>query len=148
MSDSDFGRRLAGGCLAAALSLTAGCGGRQSSNVLDPANELPFGAVDVPAADAQVKAQTPIAGWALDDRGVKEVRVYVDGHLASHGPLTEQRPDVSKAFPQYARAGDRHGWVLTMAFAAPGPHSVIVQAVDTDGATRDIGTFKLTTLER
>jgi hypothetical protein len=116
--------------------------------VYDTANELPFGHVDVPVDGAKVQAQTPIAGWALDDRAVREIRVYVDGRIVNHGPLTDERPDVSKVFPQYARGGNRHGWTLTMAFAVPGPHAVLVQAVDQDGATRDIGTITVTAVER
>lgn len=127
-------------------TLAAGCG--RSNGVEDPANELPFGHVDVPVEGARVNAQTPIAGWALDDRGVREIRVYVDGRIVNHGPLTNERPDVSKAFPQYARGGNRHGWTLTMDFVVPGPHAVLVQAVDHDGATRDIGTLTVTAVDR
>lgn len=129
-----------------AATLLAGCG--RSSREQDPSNELPFGHVDVPVAGAQVKAQGPVAGWALDDRGIREIRVYVDGHIINTGHLTDQRPDVSKAFPQYARGSNLHGWALLMGFDAPGPHTVIVQAVDTDGATRDIGTFDVTAVDR
>ena len=128
-------------CIAIAALTLAGC--RNDRGLDDPANELPFGRVDVPVEGAKVSAQAPIAGWALDDRGVKEVRVYVDGHLVSHGALANDRPDVTKAFPQYARNGDRHGWTLIMAFDTPGPHSVVAQAVDSDGATRDIGTLNV-----
>lgn len=126
--------------------LAAGCG--RSRGVNDPANELPFGHVDVPVEGARVQAQTPIAGWAMDDRGVREIRVYVDGRIVNHGPLTDERPDVSKAFPQYARGRNRHGWTLTMDFVVPGPHAVLVQAVDDDGATRDIGTLSVIAIER
>ena len=139
------GLRAAGGALLIA-TLLVGCGG--SKGVDDPANELPFGRVDVPAEGARVQAQTPLAGWALDDRGVREIRVYVDGRLVNHGPLTDERLDVSKAFPQYARGGNRHGWTLTMDFVVPGPHAVLVQAVDSDGATRDIAALHVTAVER
>ena len=141
--------RIASGAAALVLVTAAvgvGCG--RSIGAEDPANELPFGHVDVPVDGAQVKAQTPVAGWALDDRGVREIRVYVDGHIVNHGPLTSDRPDVSKAFPQYARGNNRHGWTLTMDFVAPGPHAVVVQAVDQDGATRDIGTITVVAVER
>jgi Bacterial Ig domain len=127
-------------------AVAAGCGG--SSGVDDRANELPFGHVDVPVDGARVEAQTPIAGWALDDRGVREIRVYVDGRIVNHGPLTNERPDVSKAYPQYARRGNQHGWTLTMDFAVPGSHAVLVQAVDSDGATRDIGALHVTAVDR
>jgi hypothetical protein len=132
--------------LAAVLPLGGAC--RRSADPLDPANELPFGAIDLPAANAQVKAVAPISGWALDDRGIREIRIYVDGHLVNHGGLTNARPDVTKAFPQYARGSDLHGWTLLMGFDAPGPHTIVVQAVDTDGATRDIATLPVTAVDR
>lgn len=136
--------------LAASVVLTTalvpGCG--EPKRVYDTANELPFGRIDVPVDGAKVQAQTPIAGWALDDRAVREIRVYVDGRIVNYGPLTDERPDVSKVFPKYARGGNRHGWTLTMFFVVPGPHAVLVQAVDQDGATRDIGTLTVTAVDR
>lgn len=141
-------RRTAAAAAVMLLCAVVGSGCGNSGGVEDPANELPFGHIDVPAAGAQVQAQTPVAGWAMDDRGVREIRVYVDGRLVNHGPLTDERPDVSKVFPQYARGGNRHGWTLTMDFVTPGSHAVLVQAVDTDGATRDIGTITVTALDR
>jgi hypothetical protein len=136
--------------LAASVALTAAlvAGCDESKGVHDPANELPFGHIDVPVDGAKVQAQAPIAGWALDDHEVREIRVYVDGRIVNHGPLTDERPDVSKAFPRYTRGSHRHGWNLTMVFVVPGPHTVLVQAVDQDGATRDIGTIAVTAVDR
>jgi N-acetylmuramoyl-L-alanine amidase len=139
-------RRAAAATAAIAIAAAAACGGKEGPR--DPANELPFGAIDVPVEGAQVKAQAPIAGWALDDRGIAEIRIYVDAHIVSTGQPTIDRPDVSKAFPQYARGNNRHGWNLTMAFDTPGPHAVLVQAVDTDGATRDIASLKVIAVEK
>ena len=123
----------------------AGCGAK---GIDDPANELPFGNVDAPSPGAQVKAEAVIAGWAMDDRGVTRVRVYVDGHLSSAGVLNQARPDVSKAHPQYTRGTHTHGFALTAGFDAPGPHTIVVQAVDTDGATRDIAVIPVTAVEK
>jgi len=79
-------RVLAATGLSIVLGLSAACGSRSGSDAnpaLDPANELPFGNLDVPVAAAQVNAQILVGGWAMDDRGVREVRVYVDGRFAS-----------------------------------------------------------------
>jgi hypothetical protein len=88
-----------------------------------------------------------VGGWALDDEGVKEVRVYVDNKFVGRTTVDQPRPDVSRSYPKYAKAGnDLHGWVLTVnlgsSFAA-GPHTVLAQAVDTQGATRDIGSVNI-----
>lgn len=129
-----------------ALVLLVACG--RGRGVDDPANELPFGHVDQPVNGASVDAVGPVSGWALDDRGIAQIRVYVDGHIVNSGGLTDQRPDVSSAFPQYAHKTHLHGFTLLMGFDAPGPHTVLVQAVDTNGATRDIGVVNVTAVDR
>jgi hypothetical protein len=133
---------------AALLALTIGCNRGGSDGVLDPANELPFGNVDQPAAKSQTGASTAVGGWAMDDKEIREVRVYVDGRLAEVSVLNTDRPDVSKVFPQYAHATHLHGWSTMIAFEAPGPHTILVQAVDSNGATRDIGTVPVTSLDK
>lgn len=132
--------------LAMAIPLLAGCGrgSARTERLLDPANELPFGHVDTPVEGTQVPTSVMVAGWALDDRGIREVRVYVDGYIATTTQLNTDRPDVSKVFAQYARGSHLHGWSTSIAFETPGPHTIVVQAVDTDGATRDIGTLAVT----
>jgi hypothetical protein len=131
------------------MMVAAACGSKPPTNrALDPANELPFGRVDIPAAGAQVPASITVGGWALDDRGIAEIRIYVDNHFSSTAPLNTDRADVSKAFPQYARGSDKHGWTVAIAFDAPGPHTIVAQAVDSDGATRDIGSVAVTSADK
>src|SRR5262245_31333650 len=96
--------------LAAVVAALALAGCNADRGVYDPANELPFGHVDVPAQGAQVDAKSPVSGWAMDDRGVRQIRVYVDGHLVNTGFLTMERPDVSKIYPRYTRATHKHGF--------------------------------------
>ena len=131
-------------------TLAFGCGGSGSSSgrALDPTNELPFGRIDTPVEGAVVPAQVTIGGWALDDRGIHRIRVYIDGRFAADSATNTERPDVSKAHPQYARGGNLHGWTLAITFEAPGPHTVIAQAVDSNGATRDLGTLTLTSKDQ
>jgi hypothetical protein len=134
--------------LAVALAFTFACNRGNTDGVLDPANELPFGTVDVPVAKAQTGAQTTVAGWAMDDREVREVRVYVDGRLAEVSKLNTARADVSKIYPQYAHAMHLHGFTTSIVFEAPGPHTILVQAVDSNGATHDIGTVPVVSLDK
>jgi hypothetical protein len=129
----------------AAAAVLAACGAR---GVVDPANELPIGHVDVPVQGAELKALAPVAGWAIDDRGIREVRLYIDGHIVNVGVPSQDRPDVGKAYPQYTHSDHRQGWTLLAGFDAPGPHTLLVQAVDSDGATRDIGVIGVTTIDK
>lgn len=125
------------------LLMVGGCRSRQSS-ALDPSNELPSGHIDMPADGQHVSSETNMGGWAIDDRGIREVRVYIDGHFVTATPLNTERPDVSKAFPQYAHENHLHGWTIRVPFPSPGAHKLLVQAVDSDGATRDIGVMNVT----
>jgi len=124
------------------LAVTAACGNRD----LDPANELPFGVIDVPAAGTTLRpGPTVVGGWALDDSGIAEIRVYFDGRFVARATPDVPRPDVTQAYPKYARGGDRHGWNIEVDFAAtPGPHTILAQAVDSQGATRDLGSVVVT----
>src|SRR6478735_3004313 len=107
--------------LAACSLALAGC---RSRGVYDPANDMPFGWVDYPVADAHVKALTMVSGWALDDRGIREIRLYIDGHLVNSCHITEARPDVNRNFPRLARPGLLSGWAMLGGFDAVGPHTV------------------------
>jgi hypothetical protein len=111
-----------------------------------PDNELPIGVVDVPrAGDVLRPGPTIVGGWAVDDTRVVEIRVYFDGRFAARATPTVARPDVAKAMPAYARPGDMYGWNVSVDFGATGgAHTILAQAVDTLGATRDIGVIPVT----
>lgn len=141
-------RRL--GVLALALVVLAGCGNRPAhpapsagASLPDPSNQLPFGTLDAPTTGATLPADVTVSGWAMDDKGVAGIRVYVDGHFMQATTLTIHRPDVSAAVPLYARQSDRHGWTVRIGLK-PGPHTVLAQAVDDVGATRDLGSVSVT----
>lgn len=112
----------------------------------DPANELPIGFVDTPSAGEVLRpGPTLVGGWAVDDTRIVEIRIYFDGRFVARATQGVARPDVAKAWPKYARAGDLHGWNTIVDFAATaGAHTIVVQAVDTAGATRDIGVIPVT----
>ena len=128
--------------LASALAGCLACGER----VRNPDNELPQGVVDTPRAGDVIKpGHTLIGGWAIDDSGIIEIRIYLDGHYRTSVRLGVPRPDVARANPGYARTGDIYGWNIDMDFnMAPGPHTILAQAVDDCGATRDIGVVPVT----
>lgn len=133
-------KRLVLTCALAALA--AACGGGTPAGAVDPNNELPFGYVDSPAAGTVVRGnRLAVTGWALDDTGVDHVRVYVDGRYRGEAKLTGARPDVARGYPAYAHGSETFGWGIELTIElTPGGHALLAQAVDTSGATRDIGT--------
>ena len=125
------------------LLLAAAAGCTLLETAPDSKNELPFGWVDEPANGRAVQRHLTSHGWALDDNTVSKVHVYLDGHYLAKTTITEARPDVSKTYPRYAHGNDIHGWKLAIALPAEltlGLHTLVFQAVDNQGATRDIGT--------
>jgi len=128
--------------LAASLVLN-GC-----QRAFDVTNELPFGAVDSPIAGTHLAAQFACGGWALDDKGIREIRFYLDRRFFARSELTTARPDVAGKYAQFARGSQTHGWSLVLVVPAgitPGRHELLVQAVDTGGATRDLGVVPVVT---
>ena len=122
------------------LVTAAGCALVQTGP--DPKNELPFGWVDEPANGAAIDRNIASHGWVLDDNAVSKVNVYLDGHYLTQTDVTEARPDVTKIYPRYAHGNDTHGWKLVIPLPGDvtlGPHKLVFQAVDNQGATRDIG---------
>lgn len=132
----------------AALMLV-GCGSRSAQSGAGgcppPAasNQLPFGVLDAPADKASVARELTASGWAMDDVGVAAVRLYVDSHFVQSTELTVDRPDVSAAVPAFSRQSDRHGWTTQLTLE-PGAHTLLAQAVDGAGATRDLGSITVT----
>lgn len=133
-------RATLGAMVILALAAAAACGGAP-----DPANELPFGAVDLPAAGAVVSpGPIVVGGWAMDDGGVSVVRVYVNRRFAVETRLEVPRPDLIKVFPAYLHGTEFHGWNATVTLPSPGPYEILAQAIDRTGATRDLGVVSVT----
>jgi hypothetical protein len=125
------------GALVVATASWAAC----TERAKNPDNELPQGELDAPkTGDILRPGKTLVGGWAIDDAGVAEIRIYFDGRYKASARLNVARPDVTRAHPRYARRGDISGWNVALDFGiSPGPHTILAQAVDDNGATRDIG---------
>ena len=98
--------------------------------------------MEEPRDGASASPSFLVKGWAGDDRGIRAVRVFVDGELIGLADFAWDRPDVSAVYPQFKHGTDRHGWEKTVEIA-PGPHTVRVDAVDIDGAVSELGTRRL-----
>ncbi|MGZ5426357.1 MAG: hypothetical protein ACXWE1_04055, partial [Thermoanaerobaculia bacterium] len=69
-------------------------------------NQSPFGGVDFPLPDHGVSANgvLEVAGWALDDRKVDHVDVFVDGLIERQAVTGIYRADVAANYPDNPQA--------------------------------------------
>lgn len=136
------------GCLLCWVLAVSGC---RPASVPEPTpdNELPFGFIDAPKDGEVVSRTVTVTGWAVDDAGMETVRLFVNGRYRTSTALAIPRPDVTSTFPTYPAREDLHGWHSELDLGEnPGPHFILVQAVDVHGATRDIGNLSVTTIAR
>lgn len=118
------------------------------------ASTAPFGSFDTPADySTGLSGAIAVTGWALDDVGVKDVRIYRDS-VAGEPPgqqifigyatlVDGARPDVQAAYPSYPYAS-RAGWGLQLLTnmlpnQGTGTYRVYAFADDVDGHTTLLG---------
>lgn len=112
------------------------------------AASVPFGSLDLPAADAACGDNTlRFAGWALDDEDGVEVRVERDDArragswilLGAAEWRSGTRPDVSAAYPGFASV-DRAEWNFGVPCAGPAavPLPARIRAVARDRGGREV----------
>jgi hypothetical protein len=122
--------------------VVASCG---KNGALDPNNELPFGHIDAPVGGVTVPAgPLEVNGWALDDSSVTAIRIYVDNHFKAAAKVDSNRPDLAGPYPQYIHGTNLHGWKAQVDIPSAGTHTILAQAVDDGGATRDLMAVSVT----
>jgi hypothetical protein len=109
-------------------------------------NQPPFGNVDFPLPDSGVNANgvLEVAGWALDDRSVDHVDVFVDGLIERQAVTGFYRADVAANYPDNPKA-IVSGFILNIDSTryANGVHTVTVKAVDDQGQQGLLGTRRV-----
>lgn len=111
--------------------------------VIVAAPTAPFGHVDTPADAASVAGELGVTGWALDNAGIRDVRVYRNP-VAGEAPgrvligvadfVRGARPDVQAAYPSMPNS-DRAGWglmILTNMLPNQGNGTFVLSAVATN----------------
>ena len=122
--------------------------GPDNRDTAHPENQAPLGAIDEPREGPVPSTSFKVRGWAGDDRGIRAVRVFIDGELIALAGFAWSRPDVTKAYPFLSHGTDRLGYEATVDALAPGVHAVRVELVDSDGVTSDLGTRRITVGDR
>ena len=77
-----------------------------------------------------------IRGWAVNDSGVKEIKVYIDGKFVGNSDYGFERIDVNKVYPGYV-GGAKSGYEtqIDLANIADGSRKVEVEAIGYDGTS-------------
>jgi hypothetical protein len=105
----------------------------------------PFGSLESPGPDANIDADTmTVSGWALDNRGVTELRVHIDGQQVASTTPNLTREDVCLAWPLYPGCPQVGFEVnLDVSTLSPCPHLLEIEALDTDGNARVIARHRI-----
>ncbi len=105
-------------------------------------NQPPFGEVEDPVQNASVSATgvLQVSGWALDERRIDHVSVYVDGLLERDAVVGIYRGDIASSYPGVPSAATS-GFVLNVDSTryTNGVHTVTVKAVDDQGQAGLLG---------
>jgi hypothetical protein len=109
------------------------------------ANLAPFGYLDTPRPDEPVGGTITVAGWALDNRGIASVALWVDGVRAAELSYGRSRPDVCIVWPGYPGCPDvGFEGTFDVSSLTPCAHLLEVRATDTDGNERTIARRRVT----
>jgi len=109
---------------------------------------LPSVFIDLPSAGSTISGTVNVAGWAIDNTtsvgtAISNVTVLVDGTKVGTATYGTSRPDVCSVYP--ARPGCPnvgYTFQLDTTALANSPHTITVQATDTD-ASPDVGSASI-----
>jgi hypothetical protein len=116
----------------------AGAAGQASSPPAPAAvTQLPVGFLDGPDEGAVVHANTVVTGWALDDSGISQVTVTIDGQNPMPAALGLPHPGVAAAYP--GKPGNESaGFAIEIPSLPKGPHSLTVTIQAKNGGKTEI----------
>jgi len=114
-------------------------------NISDCVDEPPFGSFDTPIDGSTVMSSIAVTGWALDDGGVDNLKVYREQndtlvYIGDAVFVEGARPDVETAFPGYPN-NSRAGWgymMLTNFLPNGGNGTFTIHAIATDNTGNQV----------
>jgi len=80
-----------------------------------------------------------IYGWALDEKGISRIELFIDGNYVCKIPHGGIREDIKVGYPRYPKA-DQSGFAMIWNYSAlsPGEHDVVVKLHNLKGETLDL----------
>lgn len=107
-----------------------------------PADRLPpFGSLETPDVRATLNNIANGSGWALDNVGIAQIEILVDGQKVGEAIYGLSRPDIGAAwgtFPNAAHSG--FSFQIDTTRLANGDHTIAVRLLDAAGNATVIGT--------
>jgi hypothetical protein len=110
---------------------------------------LPFGSFDTPIDGSTAAGSLPVTGWALDDAGIDNVKIYREQgnslvYIGDALLVEGARPDVAASYPGYPNK-TKAGWgymMLTNFLPGSGNGTFVLHAIATDfvGKSTSLGT--------
>jgi hypothetical protein len=104
------------------------------------ASGLPLvGRLESPVDGKTASGVKPIYGWALDEKGISKIELFIDGSYVCKIPHGGIREDIKAAYPGYPKA-DQSGFAMIWNYSAlsPGEHDVVVKLHNLEGETLDL----------
>lgn len=104
----------------------------------------PEGRVDIPQPGVNVEKTLHISGWAVDKKGVQEVKVLVNGSIVGQATLGFARGDLAYIYPDFIGAANSgFSYDLNVSSLPPGVYVLSVQAESSDGRMGSLNTSPL-----
>lgn len=107
-----------------------------------PADKLaPFGTLETPGSRATINNIANGSGWALDNIGIVQIEVLLDGQKVGEAIYGLSRPDIGATwgtFPNAARSG--FSFQIDTTKVSNGDHTVAVRLLDAAGNATLVGT--------
>jgi hypothetical protein len=92
-----------------------------------------------PTDGQKVSGILPIFGWALDQKGITKIELFIDDQFVGNIPYGGLRLDVKHAYPDYPDPEDS-GFAMIWNYStlSSGNHSVKVKVQNQDGQTKEM----------
>jgi hypothetical protein len=105
----------------------------------DSSNLPLVGKLESPVNGKNASGVKAIYGWALDEKGISSVELFIDDSYVCKIPHGGIREDVKETYPRYPKA-DQSGFAMIWNYSAlsPGEHHVVVKLHNLKGETLDL----------
>ena len=111
---------------------------QESSSIVKLEKLDPYMWIDEPIANSTTKGDVKVRGWAINQSGIQEVKIYINNTYIGNASIGKSRPDVKNVYPKYSEA-DKSGYeyIINSSKITDGLQTIKVQAIGKDGTTQE-----------